>query len=111
MDKNIVLLEGRIGADFKYLKTKTKQDYATFTLYVMSYDAKLRDSSETKVETKVRIMCFDPVQVEYLRKVSAREGNRVSIFGRINTRTTEIRGNFYAMMDVVVRDIKLLKTS
>ncbi len=113
MDKNIVILEGDIGNDFKYGKTQDGKKFATFTL-VLRNNSKLNDVSDDgekrMPETYIRVMCFDKRQVEYLTNVGAHCGNRVNIFARLSSHRTEYRGVEYIQNNVVVRDISITKT-
>ena len=75
MDKNIVMLEGIIGDDYKYGKTQDGKEYATFSLCINSYMKEFADSTErTHSQTYIRIFVFDKKQVAYLQKVKARRG-------------------------------------
>lgn len=108
--KNVVFLEGRIADDYKYMRTKEGRTFATFTLVVRSFDKDFSDNTERKVDIFIRIMVFDNKLVEYLKKVGAHNGNIVNIMGRLNTYQKEIEDKIYMTLNVVVRDIHVVKT-
>ena len=111
-DKNIVLLEGRIGEDYKYGKTQDGKEFATFSLVIAATNPPLpQDQDElNRPTTYVRVFAFDKRQIEYLRKVKARSGYRASVFGRLNSSHTEHKGISIMSNNVVVRDIHIIKT-
>lgn len=108
--KNIVILEGRVGDDYKYTRTIEGRVYATFTLNVKSFDKELRDTTENKEHIGIRIQVFDNKLVQYLKAVDCHNGCLVSILGRLNSFLAEKNGIKYYQNDVVVRDINLIKT-
>ena len=112
MDKNIVLLEGIIGDDYKYGKTVDGKDYATFSLCINSFVKEIADGTErTHSQAFIRIFVYDKRMVEYLRKVNARRGNRASVFGRLVSFKSEYRGNTFMVNNVVCRDVQIIKTN
>lgn len=111
-DKNIVILGGLIGDDYKYGKTEEGKEYATFSLLVNNFSKDFADATErTHSQQMLRITCFDKQQIEYLQKVGARRGVRVEILGRLTTFKKEYKGNPFIQMSVTVRDIEIVKTS
>ena len=111
-DKNIVMLEGCIGEDFKYGKSQNGKDFATFSLCIMASNHEYKDENEmNKPMTFVRVFVFDKRQMEYLRKVHVKSGYRASIFGRLNSSHTEHKGISIMSNNVIVRDIHIIKTS
>ena len=108
--KNVVFLEGRISDDYKQMRTKEGRIFITFTLIVRSFDKDLSDNTERKIDIYIRIMVFDNKLIKYLERVGAKNGNWVSIMGRVNTYQREIDDKYYSFLDVVVRDINVLKT-
>lgn len=110
-DKNIVVLEGLVGNDFKYGKTSEGKEYATFSLCINSFMKELSDSTErTHMQAFIRIFVYDPKQVEYLHKVNAHRGQRASVFGRLTSHKNEFRGNTFMTVNVACRDIAIIKT-
>lgn len=110
MDKNIVMLEGVIGDDYKYGKTQDGKEYATFSLCINSYMKDFADSTErTHSQTYIRIFVFDKKQVAYLQKVKARRGQRASVFGRLTSVKNEYKGNTFITNNVTCRDVTIIK--
>jgi len=110
LDKNIVLLEGIIGDDYKYGKTVDGKEFATFSLCINSFFKEMSDSTErTHSQTFIRIFVYDKSRVEYLHRVNAHRGQRASVFGRIVSHRNEYKGNTYISNNVVCRDISILK--
>lgn len=110
-DKNIVVLEGIIGDDFKYGKTQEGKEFATFSLCVNSFNKEMADSTErTHSQAFIRIFVYDKVQLEYLHKVDTHRGQRVSVFGRLISFKNEYKGNTFITNNVVCRDISIIKT-
>lgn len=111
LDKNIVFLEGVLGDDFKYGRTVDGKEYATFSLCVNSFIKEISDQTErTHSQNYIRTTVFDKKQVEYLRKVNARRGQRATIFGRISSFKTEYKGIEYIQLSIIVRDIGIIQT-
>lgn len=111
LDKNIVLLEGLIGDDYRYGKTQDAKEYATFSLCINSFIKDMADSTErTHSQAFIRIFVYDKKQVEYLHKVNAHRGQRASVFGRLVSFMSEHKGNRFMVNNVVCRDIQIIKT-
>lgn len=111
LDKNIVFLEGLIGDDFKFGRTSDGKEYATFSLCVNSFIKDISDKTErTHSQNFIRTTVFDKKQIEYLRKVDAHRGQRVSVFGRISSFKTEYKGIDFIQLSIVVRDIAIIQT-
>lgn len=110
-DKNLVVLEGLIGDDFKYGKTQDAKPYATFSLCINSFDKELADATErTHSQSYIRIFCYDKKQVEYLQKVKTHRGQRASILGRLISFKSEHKGVTFMVNNVVCRDISIIQT-
>lgn len=110
MDRNVVLLQGKIGNDYKYLKTKRGSEFATFTLCLEAFDKEERDKTENRNTVYIRIMVFDDLLVQYLHKVGARSGNKASIYGRVNSHRVTSKNVTFVQNDIIVRDIHIVKT-
>ena len=108
--KNILVLEGRVGNDFRYSRTIEGRVYASFTLQVKSFDKELKDSTENKEHIRIRIEVFDHKLVKYLQAVNCHNGCLVNILGRLNAYKAEKNGVTFYQNDVVVRDINVIKT-
>lgn len=109
--KNIVILEGRVGEGLKYARATNGNDYCTFVLEIDSYYKEVADLTERDHSyTLVRIFIYDKHQVEYCKRVGLRQGNIVSILARLNSKGTEINGKMIVQNNVIVRDISVVKT-
>ena len=109
MDLNIVMLQGRVGNDLQFKKTSEGATFATFTTIINSYSKDLKDSTEHRSETYIRVMCFDKRIVEYLQKVGVKQGNRVNILARLNSHKSEYKGVEFMQNDVIARDVVVVK--
>ena len=111
-DKNIVMLEGVVGYDVKKGKTSDGKRYITFTLCIDAFFRPLHDNTESDHRiVYVRIFCFDKVHVDYLERCRIRRGQRVSVFGRLQSSSHEVKGQKVVDVSVVVRDISIFKSS
>lgn len=111
MDKNIVILEGIIGDDYKTGKTSEGKQFVTFSLCINSMTKDMADSTErTHSQSFIRIFAYDKKLLEYLERVKARRGNRVSVFGRISSYKNEYRGISFISNNIICRDITIIKT-
>lgn len=111
MDKNIVMLEGVIGTDYKSGKTQMGKEFVTFSLCVNSHMKEFADTTErTHSQMFIRIFVYDKKQLEYLKKVNAKAGQRAAVFGRISTSKNEYKGNTFITNNVTCRDIEIIKT-
>jgi single-stranded DNA-binding protein len=111
MDKNIVILEGVIGDDFKYGKTQEGKEYATFSLCVNAFLKEISDTTEgTHSQTYVRIFVYDKRLVDYLKRVNAKRGQRASVFGRLSSFKNEYKGISFMTNNIVCRDVTIIKT-
>lgn len=109
MDLNIVFLQGKIGNDLQYKKTSEGAQFATFSVVVNSFSKDIKDSTERRTETYIRVMCFDKYIVEYLQRVNAKQGNKVSILARLNSHKSEYKGISFIQNDVIARDVVVVK--
>ena len=109
MDLNIVFLQGKIGNDLQYKKTSEGAQFATFSVVVNSFSKDIKDSTERRTETYIRVMCFDKYIVEYLQRVNAKQGNKVSVLARLNSHKSEYKGISFIQNDVIARDVIVVK--
>lgn len=111
-DKNSVYLEGIIGDDFKYAKSESGYEYATFSLCINNFLTKMVDDKDlrTAAQTFVRIFVRKRNLVQYLHDVNAHRGQRASVFGMLSSFKNEYRGIEYVALNVLCLDIGILKT-
>lgn len=115
LDKNVVILEGTAGDDVKFGKSANGTDYCTFSLAVTPYNKHLGDDAEeiSRSVNYIRVVCFNNRGnrlVDYLNKVGFHRGQRVSVFGWLSSRKTEVKGIDIIQLSVVVRDISVIDT-
>lgn len=111
MDKNISVLDGVIGNDYKEAKTRDNRDFVTFSLVLGAYMKEWADKTERSYRYQyIRVFVYDKKQVEYLRDVRAKKGNRVFVFGRLTSCLSEYRGNRTITQQVISRDVAIIKT-
>ena len=105
------MLEGTIGEDFKWSKAQNGAEYATFSLCMNSYIKEIADSTEkTHSRTYIRIFVYDKKQLEYLKRVKVKRGQRIAILGRLTSAKNEYKGITYMSNNVTCRDISIIKT-
>ena len=111
-DKNIVILEGVVGRDLKHGTASNGKKYVTFSLCVNTFLRELHDDTESEHPMAyIRVFVYNQRQLAYLDKVDLKCGNRVSIFGRLNSKVNEIKNKRIIQLNVVVRDITVSKRS
>jgi len=111
MDKNFVFLEGSIGDDIKWGTADNGNKYCTFTLIIDAFFKETKDPTERDhSKTFVRVFVYGRQQLEYLQRVDVKQGNRASIFARLSSHKTEIASKNIIQLNVVVRDITIIKT-
>lgn len=109
-DKNIVILDGVIGDDYKYGKTQEGKEYATFSLCINVYAKEFSDNTERNHPvTYIRIFVYDTKQVGYLKKIGAHRGMRASVFGRLTSFKNEYKGVTFMTNNVVCRDVEIIQ--
>lgn len=115
LDKNIVLLSGISGDDVKFSKASNGKDYCTFLLLITTFDKEIGDvDAHTRSMDMIRIMVFNNKKtnlVDYLKSIGFKRGMRVTVFGRIQSYKTEVKGNSIIQNNVIVRDIEVIQTS
>lgn len=113
LDKNIVLLSGISGDDVKFAKASNGKDYCTFLLLITTFEKELGDVDEhSRSMNMIRILVFNNSKtklVDYLKKIGFRRGMRVTVFGRLQSYKTEIKGNSVIQNNVFVRDIEVIQ--
>lgn len=90
MDKNIVILQGRIGTVLKESKTKNGNTFMYFGLDVEARSNAY--STENNQSQTLKVMLFKPKVIEYLRKVKAHTGTPCIVFGFMSEFMSEVKG-------------------
>ena len=105
MDKNIVQLEGVIVGDVVYKKSTTSKPYCSFSVRTET------KGSEGFSTTNTYVFVFNQARIDYLKRVCAREGNRVSLMAHLRTSKKDVGGHTIMQTIVTVDDIHIVKTS
>ena len=109
---NEVYLLGVIGNDIKYATAINGENYCTFTLCINSYSSKdpsVSRGDSSNAATFLRIFVYGDKTLEYLHSVKARKGNMAFIRGRLNSHGSDIKGKQIIQINVVVREIRIIK--
>lgn len=110
-DKNFVILEGIVGNDVQKGTSVNGNNFITFSLCIDTYYKPLHDSTESDHRmVYIRVFFFDQRLITYLNKCKVRKGLRVSVFGRLNSTATDIKGKQIVQVNVVARDVSVFKT-
>ena len=90
MDKNIVILQGRIGSVLKEGKT---QNGNTFMYFGLDIESKANaNSTDNNYRQTLKIMVFKKNVIQYLRNVKAHTGTTVLVFGFMSSFYDEVHG-------------------
>lgn len=104
-DKNHVRLEGVIVGDVVYKKTSTNKSYCSFVIRTET------KCSEGLSATNTYVFVFQQSRIDYIKRVCAREGNRVSVDAHLRTSKKDIHGATVMQTIVTVDDIHIIKMS
>lgn len=111
MDKNVCFLEGRIFADLKFNYAVSGVFYATFVLEIRTpMRGELAEQTEADhARQLIRVFVYDRRSSTYLKKIGAKVGDRVTVFARLASKQVEVGGKKVMMLNVIARDVKLIK--
>lgn len=108
MDRNEVVLVGRIGEKIARKKTVHGQEYVWFPLEVEN--RKAAKGSANNYHASINVMVFSPALIQYLEKVKLKTGNTVAVFGFISSYKQEKKGSVQYMNGINADDIIVKKT-
>ena len=108
MDKNQLILQGRISSPFKEGKTQNGDAYIWFLLEVESKAN--ATSTENNYRQTLNIMCFKPKVIDYVKRLKAHQGSVCVIFGFLSAFPNEIRGKSLITNAVNANEIILIQT-
>ena len=109
MDKNIVILQGRIGSVLKEGKTQNGGSFIYFGLDIESKSN--ATSTEHNYRQTLKIMCFKPKVVEYLKKIKAHTGTPCIVFGFMSSFYDEVHGKSVLVNALNANEIYVIKTT
>lgn len=104
-DRNYVRLEGVIVGDVTYKKTSAGKNYCSFTIRTET------KGSEGFSTTNTYVFVFTQPRIDYLKRVGAREGNRVSVDAHLRTSKKDVHGATVMQTIVTVDDVHIIKMS
>lgn len=108
MDKNQVVLQGRIGSVFKEGKT---QSGTTFIYFGIDIESRANaTSTDNNYSQTLKVMVFKPRVIEYLRRVKARTGNTVVVFGFLSSFYDEVNGRSILVNALNGNEVLVVKT-
>lgn len=108
MDKNIVILQGRIGSVLKEGKTQTGGSFMYFGLDVESKANAY--STENNYRQTLKIMVFKPKVIQYLRKIKAHTGIPCIVFGFMSSFYDEIKGKSVLVNALNANEVLCIQT-
>lgn len=104
MVRNQVTLIGNVGQDPKLETTGNGTTYCRFSVAV---NERYKKDGETQTITKWFPLTLWGKQAEVLSKI-IRKGSQVAVQGSLNSRTQEIDGKKYTLVDIRVNEIEVL---
>lgn len=108
MDKNIVILQGRIGSVLKEGKT---QNGGSFMYFGLDIESKANaNSTENNYRQTLKIMCFKPKVVEYLKKIKAHTGTPCIVFGFMSSFYDEVHGKSVLVNALNANEVLCIQT-
>ena len=108
MDKNQLTLVGRIGGRIVERKAQNGSSYMFFPIELENKAA--ADSTENNYHACVHVMLFKPKVIEYMKKVQAKTGNRVVVFGFVSAFKAEHKGEEIMSNGVNATEVYIIKT-
>ena len=108
MDRNIVILQGRIGSVYKESKTQNGKPFVYFGLEIESKSNSR--STENNYHQTLKVMVFRKKAVDYLKSVGARSGNRCIVFGFMSSFYDEIKGKSVLTNAINADECYIIKT-
>lgn len=108
MDRNELILVGRVGAAMKKSKTVSGGSYLWMPIEIENTQG--ATSTDNNFHQGINVMCFKPRVIEYLEKVGCRVGSRVIIFGFVSSFKQEVKGQTIVSNAVNANEIYVIKT-
>lgn len=104
-DKNIVFLEGVIVGDLTYKRASNQKPFCSFLVHTETI------GSEGFSSANIYVFVFDQKKIDYLKRVCARDGHRISVMAHLRTSKKDFHGNTIMQTIVTADDVHLIKTS
>lgn len=109
MDRNLVILVGKIGGKLVERKTQTGSTFVFFPFALENKEA-ASDPIEANYRQDLHIMVFRKPLIDYLKRVNARAGNRIAVFGFMSAFKTEVNGKIIISNAINCTDVMVAKT-
>jgi len=108
VDKNLVILQGRIGSVLKEGKT---QNGGTFVYFGLDVESKSNaTSTENNYRQTLKIMVFKPKVIEYLKKIKAHSGTPCIVFGFMSSFYDEVHGKSVLVNALNANEVLCIQT-
>ena len=108
MDRNEIILVGRIGAKIKSGTTVNGDAYIWMPIYIENNrNANTTDNNRYQ---NINVMCYKPNVIKYLDKVHAHRGSKVIVFGFVSSFSKEIKGKEIIANAINANEILVIKT-
>lgn len=108
MDKNQVILQGRISSLVKQGKTQTGGEFLYFGLNI---EAKANASStDNNYHQTLKVMCFKPKVIKYLQDLKVHSGMHCIVFGFVSSFMDEIKGKQMLMNAINANEVFIIQT-
>lgn len=107
-DRNQVILVGRIGGKLVERKAQNGSSYIFFPFSLENRDA--ADSTDNNYSQDLHIMVFKKPVIDYMRRVKAKSGNRVVVFGFMSAFKTEVNGKTIISNAINAIDVMIVKS-
>lgn len=108
MDRNEVVLVGKVGEKIKRYKTVHGQEYIWFPLELEN--RKAANGSTYNYNASINVMVFSSALIKYLEKVRLKTGNTICVFGFISSYKQEKNGTMQYMNGINADDVIVKKT-
>lgn len=109
MDRNQVTLVGQIAGKLVERKAKNGSTFVFFPLSLENRDA-AADPIEANFRQDLHIMVFRKPLLDYLKRVNARAGNRIAVFGFMSAFKAEVNGKTIISNAINATDVVVAKT-
>lgn len=109
MDRNELILVGRVGGNVKKAKATNGSDYYWMPIEIENTQG--ATSTENNYRQGLNCMVFKKNVIQYLDKVKARPGNRVVVFGFMSSFKQVVNGKDIISNAVNVTDLFIVKES
>ena len=108
MDKNIVVLQGRVGSVVKDGKTQSGSPFLYFGMDIESRSN--ANSTENNYRQTLKIMCFKPKVTDYLKRLKVHSGMPCIVFGFMSSFMDEVKGKSILVNALNANEVYIIQT-